>query len=747
MDKDTQRIVVSLGLVLVPSYLFIQGSPPWDTPSAATVYYSVLALLCITMAASAVSRNRMEASPAYSMLVAGIVYAVVIFAGAAIFYKLIENETVIHVQTAGIFLNLVAFATTGLTMASFSRLEASPPKEGSLWYKSYPGPLIALAGVVFFGLMMVVSRQVLDQYAFLIPGYICGGIALVSYLFAGIQIIRQKRTPMSSEHRRLALAFFLLAAATVNHIVILPQPTSMWVLSVILLGLAFIYSNVGIGYTFLREIGVDDRTSYFVTILVSILVVVPFILSFLIEAIALVESIVSYGATLLIHALAAMLAGASAFAFHTRLKYRQYPGQLQIVFLLIFWAVAEFAIVFYGIFKGISLDAEWLVPYICGCIVSAVALSFAVRRTLKPSAPPERRTLYYFMVIVASILIIMIGEIIRPLVVQEGLGIAAGILGSAMIIGLGAISLYALLTFILVLIAAAGGELTYDSLGAGLAAIWVIVSILKANFKIWSIGWWSAEGLLLSSVVLFTLFLLRFYLKESQQSYDKQTDVISKFLEGALSARQTKVLDVLSELSMDSSISESGLKSVGSALAGVSRANELSRHLTQLVSGEPFPTETLGHMDFMDAFRTGLVRAGIMNEDAASLLKVGGETRSCTVFANELLVDAFHNIFEAISQRIGKTTLVSVGMEKREEETGAQCFSEVILEVFSEDPHSALALLKRYIVGASLDTAELAFARRVARLFHGDISWRAAVSSEKTLFVAFELRLLLVREE
>ena len=216
MEKDSQRLLVSVAVVAVLSYLFLQSNPQWDSPSVATIYYSVLALLCVTMAVSIANRIKLTASPSYSILMAGVGYAAIIFTGAAIFYKLAGNEPVIHIQPAGIFLNLVAFATTGITMAIFSHLETSPPNEESLWYKPHVAPLIVAVGTLVFLIMMIASRLIQNQIVFLVGGYLCGGIAIVCYVFAGVGILRQKGMVMSTDQKRLVLAFFLLAVAHIS---------------------------------------------------------------------------------------------------------------------------------------------------------------------------------------------------------------------------------------------------------------------------------------------------------------------------------------------------------------------------------------------------------------------------------------------------------------------------------------------------------------------------------------------------
>ena len=94
----SMRIGVTLLIALPISLLILLSSPPWNTPGAATAYYSILAFLSVTITVSIANRIRIDPSASNNILFAGMGYSSIVFAGAAIFYILTEETPAIHSQ-------------------------------------------------------------------------------------------------------------------------------------------------------------------------------------------------------------------------------------------------------------------------------------------------------------------------------------------------------------------------------------------------------------------------------------------------------------------------------------------------------------------------------------------------------------------------------------------------------------------------------------------------------------------------
>ncbi|TFH05052.1 MAG: hypothetical protein E4H14_13505, partial [Candidatus Thorarchaeota archaeon] len=571
------RIVLSLVVFFCGVLLLYLSDPPWSTPNAAISFYSVLAFLCVTMTASAATKIRTDPAPTNRWFIAGTSYASIVFCGAAVYYGFFNESPVAHSLSSGIFLNLFAFAITGIIMFVFSYVESYDVKKTSILYHERITPVVVAVGSILFLIMLVATRVILDQFVFLIAGYIVGAVAVVTYLGAGYYMYQLKASDSVHDSFRLCIAFWLLAGASANHILILPYPSSLWIISMSLMGISFLYANVATSYTFLVNVGVQKNLAYGVTVFLSAIVVVPFVASRILAGVFLTSMFVEIGAKVIIHLAAAILAGASAYAFHDRIKYRPSPGQMWIIILLLYWTAAEIVLMASHILPGYSIEVETKVPYIFGAFASAIVIPMAVRRTLSPQKSKQRKlTQVYILTLIFSIVAITAGEVVRIQFLSIfGLSAATAI-STAIMLGLSYLSLFALLTYVLLLSSASGGKLSFNSLGAGLVSVWIVITILKANYDTWTIGWWSAEILMILAIIVFTFILVRMFIVESNRSVkrEKRAIAFSKFLSEQIAVHQTAAIDALSSISMDTKTGNSVLGSVSNAMSDISRANE-----------------------------------------------------------------------------------------------------------------------------------------------------------------------------
>ncbi len=749
-ENRWKRIAFSLIFLICGVIIFILSDPPWTTPDAAIAYYSVLAFLCVTMTASATTKVRTDPSPTNRWFIAGTSYAAIIFCGAAIFYNFSNENPVAHYATSGVFLNLIAFATTGIFMLFFSCIERYEIKKTSILYHRMIVPLTVTIGLSVFVMMMIASRLITNQSIFLIAGYITGTVAFVSYLVAGYLMYSLRDSKSSHDTSRLALVFWLLAAASINHTILLPSPSSMWILSISLISLAFLYANVATSYTFLLNVGVRKNLAYGATIFLSALIVVPFLASRFMVVIFPVSIFIELGAKVIIHLAAAILAGASAYTFYKRMRYRPSPGQRWIILLLLYWMIAEVWLIFCHLSPSYQIVSESLVPYICGSIVSAIVLPMAARSILKREPTEDKRFhTFYAFGLIGFTLIIIVGEVLRSqlLLVLEIETIRAA--GTSIMLGLSYFSLFVLLIYYLLLTSASGGRLSFNSLGAGLATIWVVVTILKANYATWTIGWWTAEIIMTLSIITFILILVRLYIIDTNRAEkrEKRAVAYSRFLSEILSSHQTSAIDSLNEISMDSTTSDSVLNSVSNAMSDISRANELSKHIGTVIAGDTFTQEQMEPISLRDSLYSAMKGAGVSSTKDSVQVSAGSQSielrmeQDCTVLANSFLVDALQCIFEGISKRIGNFDSVFINIKEECEDPNHQCICEINLDVQVEEPEKILGLFERYIERSSLDAVELAYSKLIMILLGGAMSWNATKAGEKSISITASIQL------
>lgn len=738
-----ERSGLGLAILLPMIYLLYLTDPPWDTPGAATAYYSILAFLCVTITASAANRIRADPSPSNNALFACTGYASIVFSGAAILYVLTGETSVIHSETSGVFLNLVALATSGILLLLYSILDRLIKKENSIWERRWTSlGMIAFSTSVFV-IMIVVVRLPLNNSVFLIAGYFTGAVAVISFVAAAILTFRGRNSSTANDPIRLALSFLLFAAASFNHILILPSPTSQWIISIGLMALALVIGNISVSYTFLLDIGVQNNIAYGVTIATSVLAAVPIILSHLAEMLVGNVAVPDVGATVVIHIGGTALAGLSAYALYVKSRTRSSSGLPAIVFLLLFWMVAEIAIILSHFSPLYGFEAETRIPYIFGSIVSSMMLVLAIRRVLATTRVVALGfpRLYVLGLVVAPFLLLF-GEAVRHYIFLGLLGTFDSAVSSAMMLGLSYLSLYALLTYVLLLASASGGQWLFDSVGAALASVWIVVVILKANFGYATAGWWIAEAIMSISTIILSFLLLHMYLTESKEleKMGPVASTYSKMLSEKIVDHQKSAINLLSEMTMETHTSEIRLDALAHILNEVSRANELAKNLQVLVSGNKFQDADLEATDLMDSITSAMNRANI----ADSVRKVKDdheEPLTRLVHANSLLVDLFYYFFKGISRRIGDIELLGIGIHEHEKHPVS--YIEVTFDILvrTDKIDQRLDLAKRYFESYSPDVMEFAYSKRLVDLFGGSVEWHTGIASSECVLITLKIGL------
>ncbi|MBN2228344.1 MAG: hypothetical protein JW779_02050 [Candidatus Thorarchaeota archaeon] len=733
------RLIISLFIIIPIIFLLSTSNLPWQTPGAATAYYSILAFLCVAISASAANRVRMEPTPSNNALFACTGYASIVFSGAAIFYILTEEIPVIHVQTAGIFLNLVALATTGILILLYSSLDQFIKKENSIWERKQTPFILILIGTLIFGVSIVFARLPFDNSVFLITGYLAGIIAVISYLAAALRMYQRRDSIKTNDPFRLMIGFLLFAGASVNHILILPSPTSMWIVSIALIALALIIANIAISYTYLLDISVNENIAYVITIVTTILAIVPFIISHLIEALIGSEVIIDIGATLIVHMGGAMLAGISAYTLYSKLRHYSSPGQIAIISLLLYWMISELAIVFSHFTPAYGFASETLTPYICGSVLSSFLLFLAIRRVLNPHQNKllsSNSTI--ILVVIGSPILIFIGELLRTEVIIGIFGITEAVIGLSIMLGLSYISLYCLLTYILLLTASSGGKFTFDSVGAALVSIWVVIIILKTNFGYATPGWWVAEAIMLLSIIGLSLLLLLMYLDETKKFESATVDasLYSELVSNAIVGHQETAIDLLSNLAMDVKMTDDRRDSITLILDKISSANELTRYLQILISGNSFDRSTLETIDAIDSIRCAANRLGI--PDSVRQIKDKDRIHGL-VLANSLLEDGFYYLLDGVMKRLGSIEVLGIGIleEAPNVEGSIEIVLDIIVGVHKID--ESLGFIRRYTEVYPDDVVEFGYAKRLIGLFKGSMKWHSELASGNTLSISVQI--------
>ncbi|MHA1637927.1 MAG: hypothetical protein ACTSUB_07925 [Candidatus Thorarchaeota archaeon] len=743
-----RSLFILISMLTVLSFI-VNSEPVWESSSIATAIYSILAFLMITVSAGAINRIRTDPTLAHRMFLSGTGYASIVFTGAAIYYQIFRDSIPVHTSTAGITLNLLAFATTGLILFISTWLERHPQRNESIFNHRLLPSLIVIFSSSIFAICVVVFRFTIDNLVFLIFGYALGSIAFVTFFLSAIMKFKQEHSLETHDSFRLSIAYILLATATLVHVFILPDPSYLWMLSMGLLGVSFIFAVFGTVYPYLVNIGVTSKISYNVTLLLCVMVLVPFLVAIVAVVWLPVNILENAAASIIIHLGASLLAGSTAYTMSRRYRYPRGSYHTMIIFILLFWTVVESAVVFSNFLPSFGISFDSVVPYIVGMSVSSVLLLIAVRRRLSPvkedlGQMPDRN---YILGSIGFIFAIVVGEFLSRGLSNLIPSYFNDALGSSLMLLFSYISLFALLNLILVTSATEGDRLSFHTVISGLAASWIVVTVLKANFEIWTIGYWASEVLLLCAFLVFPLILIRLYLSENRKAteIDTRASRYSEFLSRHITTHHSSAIESIGKLSKGSVSDDVRLDAVGKALAEISRADEMSRYLKLLLSGGSFTAAELETRDLVNCIRTGIDK--VPNE-CAHLLKILTVDRNpgeCFVIANCLLPDVFQNIFTGISSRIGFIQSIDVDLTSTVVNLQTMWTTRLQVKVETNDPEMKSQLFHRYTKGDDSEAIEFAYAKRIVQLFRGIIMSESA-SEENTVSIEFVIKLPLIKE-
>ncbi|MEM4734300.1 MAG: hypothetical protein QXS20_01165 [Candidatus Thorarchaeota archaeon] len=723
---------------------YVISNPKWDSITTATSTYSLLAFLSIAIAACLANLLRAEPSSANRVLLATLSYSAIIFGGAAVFYVVSGAEPVAHAGPGGIFLNLVAFSTTGLSSLTYSLMLRRPRLGESMFERRGAVGLLIAVEVALFVVCMYLSRQPLGEL-FIVAGRMVGGVSIVSYVIAALLTLTARDQDTVIDRVRLTIAFVLLASASSIHFSILPSPSAFWLLSMGLMMVAFMFATMATGFPFLMSTGVEARSAYAVVAALIAVAVVPVLMASVVSRVLDVSQVPDLGATIVIHLGGAVLAGATAYAMYNRSIHMPMPFHIPLVLLLSSWSVLEIALVFTRFLPHYGVVEESMVPYVVGGLISVMMLYTTNLRLLKMA--PSRSMVLEGRAVGVGILIV-VGVIIASEyawweVVARVPGLYQTSIGEAMMLSLGLLSLFVLLNFVMLLVLMSKGRITVDYVGALSSTVWIAIIIMKANFTDYTPGWWSAEILLLAATILFPLILLATYLRERRES-DQLRDRLGLYLRlvgEEIADEHRSSIEKLDWLSRRPNMTNGDLSAISEALSSVTRADDLFTIMSSFLTEAPLSEEKLETLDVAKCLTTAIemIQPNLQFELPSVVMKCppGG----CLVNANAMLSHAFSRLVIGVVNRLGSPDRMEVEISGTEMNGKQAWMTSVTFQIRTSHLELKRELVRRYSVEGMRVAPEFALAQRLIEMIHGDLQLDADVQ-EDSLIVTVRVILL-----
>ncbi len=691
MKHGTKRILILLPIMIIYIILLYISGPDWNTSHGVSVIYSVLAFLCLILVVSLNNLIRIENTIANQLIAGTANYGFLVFAGSAISNLWRVDNGPIHLQPHGILLNLIGLLIASTLFFAFGHQVGKNGSKSDSGVLSHLRIIVAVIGVGISIMFAIIIRADTPVDIILIAGYAIGSIAFILFFAAGVLIFKKRESVISIDPYRIAIAAWLLSAAAITHIYILSSPSVLWLLSIGFIIMAFIYAVIGITVHYLIMIEVDSKRAYVFSLGINLVILFPVLGIYLINSLTAGTTIVNVGVTVIIHLSASLMAGGAAYMMIMRSRRAPVPWHTPIILLLLFWCAAEI-IISISPMLPIYNGTVSLMPYIIGSIIASLVLYIAYRAAFSPrlSVVQFRPKWFYIMAIAIFILILVFAEFVRFQLFQAFPDFAhdsfvQSALAPTIMLVFSYFTLFGMLSLFFVLISLHGGRFTFDTNLANISVVWVIVVLLRANFSVWTTGWWMTDFLLYLTAVGCILYLIKVHVDEVRIREDYQERILIQ--------KEVLLKDLLSEIQMvedhiealgRTNEMDSRLDIVSRALSQLSHAESIAQRINAVLTESVIASSDLVPMDFAEICKTELT-----TERVGCTPTFTGSLKECTILANDLLVDAIHKVMEFLVNRIGLLNELAVEFSHNLDSETPMCIAEMRMTIRTDYAHES----------------------------------------------------------
>ncbi len=738
----------AIGIIVVSTILwvFYLTGPPWDSPSGAAAIYSVLAFLTLILTVSVLNLQRIDDRPANAVLAGTTAAGFLILSGSTLANIVRAEGTAIHTRPEGVVLNLVALAYTGLMLVVYARhINTNYPEESSWWDSTKIVILVAGAGVAASVAATFAVMAGPPPEMIVLAGYVLGATSVLSYAFSAYDILRKRGEIGIVDGARLGIAAALMSGASAVHAILIQGPSSLWLLSMGLLAVAFVYTNIGVATPMLVEMGVSPFRAYMFSVMVQVVIVLPALGTYVINNYFPVTTYVNIPLSMILHLGGAFMAGAAVYFLYQRERRLLAHWHRPLALLFLFWSLAEATVAISPLLPGYN-NEESVLPYLLGSVVTFLLLGATYRRTMAPGNVPTakwtRATIASYVVAIVALLAaieglrLVVGTLVPPATQSA--------LESLVMLAFALLSLYPLLWMFYSMQVFYGGQLSFDAILAAFNTVWIVVTILRANFAAWTIGWWSSEVLLYSTAMIAVLHLVRSYVQEVRRR-ERLEQMIA--LERSMTLPPlTETLAALGDLveAMGAEKSdEARLEMSAKALSQLSRAQSILETSQIVVSDSVVPFESLETIDMVD-----LLKSIIRPQTHGCMLVFENDITEWPVKTRPLIADTINGILSLILRRIGRITNVTVAIEpvQPSDKEGTCCTVRLDIEVEATNAREKGEMLLRYATGLTQEATRFTQAKLLIPALHAKVDFGVHAESENRLLVTMTLALPMADE-
>ncbi|MFX1484484.1 MAG: sensor histidine kinase [Promethearchaeota archaeon] len=604
--------------------------------------------------------------------------------------------------------------------------------------------VVALIAHLITYLVMIqgVSNAVLQSLS-LIFGILAGSLLTVTGII-------WSKTPDSLVHFNIPLVILAFAAfgtSWIPMVLSLYYPSNIWLLAYSQRIAGLILLSLAIGVPFLARVGMKPEHGYLLVFGLDLLVLLPAIVTMIGEVYFMFSLLLNRELFLVIHTGAAIVAIIMALLIFYYDTQRPALKRRPIITLFIAWGTIESYLVVASIIFGVELVGQSIIPYLVGITFTVAHLPYAVRYSWHPDQAPReitRRNRLTLLLVAPLILIILVmGEVAGYFLETSILGTYATPIGQSILLLFAMASIFGFVFYSSAQVYESRGRFTVDVLSIGFLALWIIPSIIKSNYQPWTIGWYSAEVLLLLGIILGPAVLGLMYLRELERSElsQRQATLYADLLVHDISNYHQAISLSLGLLEVEGLRSSAKLEALRDANHELKRADLLVRNVRRLGMIEDLSQRKMERVDIVaiiqEAFRIALRKSS----SEKIRFSINQTTGSCFVTASDLLIDVFLNLFDNSIEYSKNNPEIEVAIETILNDKKEFWKIDVSDNGIGIEPARRHQLFSRYMVDSKGTGLGLSVVNALVRAFGGSITVNDRINGEYEKGTTFSILL------
>ncbi|MHA2358894.1 MAG: hypothetical protein ACXAB5_01350, partial [Candidatus Thorarchaeota archaeon] len=347
---SSRKILGQVGIRVLLTFasagaLTIIGSQAWESPDTIIAFDSLLAFVAIVSAAYVYGTYRRNPSTQNLIFFAALVTQGVIFIGSSVDYLLgLTAPTILKTmdRITSDIIEVSLLAIMFLFAIILSNRKFSTRANIAIIF------LITVGSLSFYGFFYMFVLTSLSEVFLIITGFIGTSIAIVSFLLAGMYVIKYQKESQKYDLVLLLLSFAVFSLASIPLFLNLISTSAIWTLSLTLQAGGFFALTMSVAVPWQTEMGVSRWKADASIATLLLLAFTPFIVFVLVESMTQGITFIFLGAYYLSHGEAAFLSGLIAFLVYAYSRRNPSPEYYPLILLFLSLAYMELHLVLFS---------------------------------------------------------------------------------------------------------------------------------------------------------------------------------------------------------------------------------------------------------------------------------------------------------------------------------------------------------------------------------------------------------------